>query len=65
VIVLQQATDEDRRRHGIERHADPFAGEVLGLADLALVDRDIAVPEHARRKHRDRHHWTIARTHGG
>ena len=55
VIVLEQAADEDRGCHSIERHADALAREVLGLAHLALVDRDIAVPEHARGKHRDCH----------
>jgi hypothetical protein len=60
VVVLQEPADEDRRRHRVERHPDALAGEVLGRTDLALVDRDIAVPEHARWKYRDRHHRAVA-----
>src|SRR5262249_57327476 len=53
------AAHEDRCRHGIERHTDALAGEVLGFPDLALVDGDIAVPEYARGKHWDRHHRAV------
>ena len=60
VVVLQQPADDDRRRHGVERHADALAGEVLRLAYLPLVDRDVAVAEHARGEHRDRHHRAVA-----
>ena len=60
VIVLQQAAHEDRGRHRIERNADALAGEILRRADHAAIDRDIAMAEHARGKHRQRHERTVA-----
>jgi hypothetical protein len=55
VIVLQQAADPDGGGHGVELDADALALEVLRRLDHAGVDRDEAVPEHARGKCRDRH----------
>ncbi len=59
-IVRQQAAHEDRGRHRIERNPDTLAGEILGRADHAAIDRDIAVPEHTRGKDRQRHERTVA-----
>ena len=54
VIVLQDAADEDRGGHGVERDADALAFEVLRLGDAdLLVDADEGVPEAARGEHRD------------
>ena len=53
VLVAEQAADEHRRRHGVERHADPLAGDVLRVLDELPVDEDEAVTEHARGEHRD------------
>ena len=53
-LVLENAVDEDRRRHGVERHADPFAGEILrSFYSGFAVNRDKAHPECDRRKHRN------------
>src|SRR5262245_18663928 len=60
VVVLQDAADEDRSRHGVKRDADALACQVLGLADpRLLVDADEAVAEAARGKHRDGHERTL------
>ena len=59
-IVRQQPAHEDRGRHRIERNPDALAGEILRRADHAAIDRDIAVAEHARGKHRQRHERTVA-----
>src|SRR5215475_8934545 len=60
MIMLENAADEDRGRHGVERDADALAFEVLGLADARLlVDADEAVAEAARGKHRDGHERTL------
>jgi hypothetical protein len=56
VFVLQQAADEERRGLGVKRNPDAFALEVLRRLDRPAVDGDEAVPEHAGRKHRHRHH---------
>jgi hypothetical protein len=54
-FMLEQAADEDRGRHGVERHADALAFEVLGLGDARfLVDGDETVAERARGEDRDR-----------
>ena len=53
VLVAQQPADEDRRGHGVDRHADALAFEVLRRLDVLLVDEDEAVPEHARGEHRN------------
>ena len=56
VIVLQDAADEDRRRHRVERNPDALAFKVLGRLDAGpFVDGNEAVPEAARGKHRDGH----------
>src|SRR5262249_14439165 len=61
VVVSENSADPDRGRHGVERDADALAGDVLGRADAGLaVDIDIAVPKHARGKHRQRHEWAVA-----
>jgi hypothetical protein len=60
VIVLQQAADPDRRRHGVELDADPLALKILRLLDHAGIDRDEAVPEHARWEHRQGDERTLA-----
>ena len=53
VLVAQQPADEDRGGHGVDRHADALAFEVLRRLDVLLVDEDEAVPEHARGEHRN------------
>ena len=59
-IVLQHAANEDRGRHRIKRHPDALAGEIRRRADHPAIDRDIAVAEHARREHRQRHERAVA-----
>jgi hypothetical protein len=54
VVVLQKPADPDGRRHRIELHPDPLAREVVRLLDDPRIHRDEAVPEHARRKDRNR-----------
>ena len=34
VFVLQQPADEDRRRHGVERHADALALQILAVSRM-------------------------------
>src|SRR5262249_41008371 len=59
VMMAENAADPDRRRHGVERDADAFAGDVLGRADAGLaVDVDVAMAEDARGKHQQRHERT-------
>src|SRR5262245_9707134 len=61
VVVGENATDPDRRRHGVERNADTLAGDVLGRTNAGLaVDVDVAVAEHPRREHRQRHEGVVA-----
>ncbi len=61
VVVRENAADPDRCRHGVERNADALAGDVLGRANAGLaVDIDIAVTEHPRGKHRQRHEGVVA-----
>jgi hypothetical protein len=55
VIVLQQAAYPHGRGHGVELDADALALQVLRRLDHAGVDRNETVPEHARRKSRQRH----------
>ena len=56
IFMLQQAANEDRRRHGIKRHADALAFKVLGLGDAHLaIDPDEGMAKAARREHRNRH----------
>ncbi len=54
VVVLQHAALKDGRRHRVERHADALAREIRRRAHGFPVDGDHAVPEHARRKDRQR-----------
>ncbi len=52
-FVMQHAVDEDCRRHGVERHADALALEILRRLDAGLlVDGNEAHPECDRREHR-------------
>src|SRR5262249_11730024 len=60
-LMGEMAAHPDRRGLGIERHADTFAFQVLRRANACVgVDEDIAVPEHARGKHRQRYETSIA-----
>ncbi|MBI2318174.1 MAG: hypothetical protein HYU75_14550 [Betaproteobacteria bacterium] len=54
MLIGQQPADEDRRRHGVDLHADAFALQVLRRPDLPAVDEDEAVAKDPRGKHRDR-----------
>ena len=64
VFVLEQPAHVDRRGHRIFRHAAALALQVLRAVDaLVGVDEEIAVPEHARRKRRDRDERRVAAAH--
>ena len=49
VVVLQDAADEDRRRHRVERNADALAFQVLRLGDACFL----LMPMKAWRKQRE------------
>jgi hypothetical protein len=53
VLVAEQAANEHRGGHGVDRHADALALQVLGAFDVLAVDENETVPEHPRGKHRD------------
>jgi hypothetical protein len=53
--MLHEAADEDCRGLGIQRHADPFAGQLLRRCDVFAIDDDETVAKHARSKHWQRH----------
>ena len=53
-LVMQNAVDEDRRRHRIERHADALAFQILRRLDPRLaIDRDEAHAKSDRGEHRN------------
>src|SRR6266446_3385533 len=55
IFVLQETANENRRRHGVKRHADALALEILRLLYPGLlVNGNEAVAECARGKNRDR-----------
>src|SRR3954469_12547280 len=54
VVMLQNAADENRRRHRVERNADALALQIFRFLDLVLVDADEGVTEAARGEYRDR-----------
>jgi hypothetical protein len=61
VFVAQETANEDRRRHGVERDADPLACKILRRLDAGiLVDPDDIVPERARWEHRQRHEIALS-----
>jgi len=60
-LVFENAVDEDRRRHRVERHADALTGEVLRALDSRFaINRDEAKPKCDRWEHRDSHERAIA-----
>src|SRR4051812_19938918 len=60
IFMLEQTADEDRGCHGVKRHADALAFQILGRPDAGfLVDGDEAVAEAARGKHRQRDERTL------
>src|SRR5262249_31475500 len=61
VVVREEGPEAERPRPGVERDANALAGDVLGRADAGVaVDVDVAVPEHPRWEHRQRHERTVA-----
>ncbi len=60
-LMRQMSARPQRRGLGVERHADALAFQILGRADAgARIDENVAVPEHARREHRQRHERVVA-----
>src|SRR5262245_43319315 len=51
MFVAEQAADEHRRRHGVERHSNALAFEVFRILDVLAVDEDEAVPENKLREY--------------
>src|ERR1700740_2748010 len=58
---FENAVDEDRGRHRVERHADALASEVLRALDSRFaINRDEAEPECDRREYRNGHERAFA-----
>src|SRR6266700_2876796 len=60
-LMRQMPAQPERGSLRVKRQPDALAFEILGGADAgACVDEDVAVAEHARWKHRQRHEPAIA-----
>ncbi len=63
-LMHQVAAQPDRSGLRVERQPDTPAFEILRRADAgALVDEDVAVPEDARREHRNGDERAVAAAH--
>ena len=62
-LMRQETARPDRGGLGIERKPDALAFEILGRADAARIDEDVAVAKDARGKDRQRHERTVAAAH--